>query len=359
MRPVEQQSKAFIQRFWELCCSLKLAIALASVATLLIMGGSLVMHFNPMIFASMEEEVMSRWLPQAWARAPHLVFWVPLSGLCVLLFGLNTLCCIIDWLFKIKARWRKTGEYLIHAGFVLLVIAYIWGSISGFRSGPQRMFPGERLNIPEMPGYSLALEEFTPKIDPSGRPLDMINKLSLWRDEKPVAKALVRINHPLIYDGLVILPSSFGQDLQGFRFRTAERGFIDLFVGSRMSISPGMSIVVQELLPDARHNNRGKVMQVGSRLNNPAMLISLEDLSGQQVWEGWYFLRNPLPAMLRNAGLSLRPTEPLYKTFSLLTINRDPGDKLALAGSLCISIGVIFAFFSFYRKRAHGDRPEL
>lgn len=358
MASTDQQAKALLQRLWGFGCSLKLAITLASAATLLIMGGSLVMHFNPAIFASMEQEIMSRWLPQAWAQAPQLTFWVPLSGLCVLLFGINTLCCLIDWFLKIKTRWRKTGEYLIHAGFILLVIAYLWGNISGFRSGPHRIFPGESLAIPNMPEYSLQLEEFTPQLEPSGRPLDMINRVSLWKDEEPVAKALVRINHPLIHDGLVILPTSFGQDLQGFRFHMPGRGFVDLITGSRLPISPEITLVIHKLLPDARQNHQGKVIQTGSLLSNPAMQISLSGPAGQ-MWRGWYFLRNPVPEALRNVGISLRPVEPIYKTFSLLTINRDPGDKMALAGSLFITVGVVFAFFSFYRKRSQGDRPEV
>jgi hypothetical protein len=358
MATINQHSKSLLQRLWDIGCSLKLAIALASAATLLIMGGSLVMHFNPSIFAGMEQEIMAKWLPQAWNRAPLLVLWVPLSGLCVFLFGINTLSCLIDWLFKIKARWRKTGEYLIHTGFILLVIAYLWGNISGFRSGPHRIFPGERIAIPNMPRYSLQLEEFTPQLEPSGRPLDMINRVSLWRDEQQIKETLVHINHPLIYDGLVILATSFGQDLQGFRFQMPGREFVDLTTGSRLPISPETTLVVHKLLPDARQNSQGRVMQVGSRLNNPAMRISLLSPAGQ-LWEGWYFLRNPLPKEMGKAGISLRPVEPIYKIFSLLTINRDPGDKLALAGSICISIGVLFAFFSFYRKRTQGDRPEV
>lgn len=363
---VDKQSKTLLQRLWAFGCSLKLAIALASTITVLIMGGSLVMHFNPGTFAGMEQEVMARWLPQAWARAPQLVFWVPLSGLCVLLFGINTFCCLIDWLFKIKARWRKAGEYLIHTGFILLVIAYLWGNISGFRSGPHRIFPGERIAVPNMPEYSLQLEEFTPKLAPSGRPLDMINRVSLWKDNKQINEALVHINHPLIHDGLVILPTSFGQDLQGFRFYMSGRGFVNLTVGSRLPVSANKTLpvstnktlVVHKLLPDARQNSQGRVMQVGSRLNNPAMQLSLIGPSGQ-LWKGWYFLRKPLPEALKEAGILLQPVEPINKTFSLLTINRDPGDKMALAGAICMTVGVIFSFFSFYRKRAQGDRPEV
>lgn len=358
MTTSEQKSKPLWLRLWALGCSLKLAIALASVATLLIMGGSLVMHFNPRIFASMEQEVMSRWLPQAWQQAPLLVFWVPLSGLCVLLFGINTLCCLIDWLMKIKARWRKSGEYLIHTGFILLLAAYLWGSFSGFRSGPHRIFPGERLDIVDRPGYALQLDEFTPRLEASGRPLDMINQVSLWKRGELVAKAEIRINHPLIHDGLVILPTSFGQRLEGVRFQMPGRGFVDLASGSRLPVAPGLSLVVDRLLPDARQTGQGRVVPGGDQVDNPAMQLSLWNAT-EPLWQGWYFLRAPLPERLRAAGIALRPVEPLYKTFSLLTINRDPGDKLALAGGICIAMGVICAFFSFYWKRAHGDRPEF
>lgn len=346
------------QRLWAFCCSLKLAVTLASLATLLIMGGSLVMHFTPEIFAGMEQEVMSIWLPWAWKQAPRLTWWVPLSGLCVFLFGVNTLCCFIDWLGKIRARWRKTGEYLIHAGFVLLVTAYAWGSVAGFRSGPHQIFPGERIDIPRMPGLTLQLDKFTPKMEPSGRPLDMINQLSLWKGPERVATAEVRINHPLIYDGLVILPTSFGQDLQGFRFNLRGQGLVDLTAGSSLPLSPQTTLVVEQLLPDALQNSQGRVMQVGTRLNNPALLISVKS-GDTTTWQGWYFLRGMPPGGLIKAGVFLRPVEPIFRTFSLLTINRDPGDKLAMLGGILISIGVIFAFFSFYRKRAVGDRPEV
>jgi len=351
-------SKPFLLKLWALGCSLKLAIALASAATLVIMGGSLVMHYNPAIFAGMEQEVMGQWLPQAWSHAPLLVFWVPLSGLCILLFALNTLCCLIDWLIMVRVRWRKTGEYLIHAGFILLTVAYLWGNLSGFRSGPHRLAPGERMSIPNMPGYHLQLKEFTPLIEPSGRPLDMINKLVLWKNDRQVAQKTVRINHPMVYDGLVILPSSYGQDIQGFRFHLPGTGFVDLVSGSRLPISSDLLLVVHRFIPNARQDKKGRVVEIGRRLNNPALQISLLGPAGT-IWQGWYFLRRQLPEVMVGAGIYLRPVEPVLTTFSLLTINRDPGDKVALTGGFFITVGVIFAFFSFYRKRTIDDRPEI
>lgn len=358
MDTLPSTEKSLPRRLWEFGCSLKLAIVLASLATLLIMGGSLAMHFNPRIFSSMDREIMGVWFPWAWQQAPQLVWWVPLSGLCLVLLAINTLCCLIDWLSTITRRWRKTGEYLIHTGFLLLVIAYVWGNFAGYRSGPHQLFPGDRLNIPNLPGYVLQLDDFTPQLSPQGQPLDMVNRVSLWRDEQQVAQTEVRINHPLLYNGLVVLPSSMGQELTGFRFHLPGRGLIDLSAGSRITLDNGTSLAVQKLLADARQHNNGEAIPVSDRLGNPAVLITLQSPAGQ-TWQGWHFLRNPLPAGMIEAGAFLRPIEPLFRTYSLLTINRDPGGALALIGSLCLSVGVVFAFFSFYRKRARGDRPEI
>ena len=115
---------------------------------------------------------------------------------------------------------------------------------------------------------------------------------------------------------------------------------------------------MHELLPNARRNARGEAIAMGGRLFNPAMQVSLYN-GNERIWQGWYFLREKLPEAMVTSGVFLRPVEPIYETFSLLTINRDPGDKIALLGSLCISLGVLLAFFSFYRKRARGDRPEV
>jgi len=353
-----RERRSILQRLWAIGCSLKLAIYLASAATLMIMGGSLVMHFNPQIFAGMEQEIMGIWLPWAWTKAPLLTWWVPLTGICVVFFAINTLCCLIDWFSKIRARWRKTGEYLIHAGFILLTIAYIWGNTTGFRSGPHKFFPGQSKAIPSMPGYELQMDKFTPKVEPSGRPLDMISEVSLFKNDRRVSQATVRMNHPLIYDGLVILPASYGQELYGFRFNLAGHGLVNLTNESTIPVTNSVSMKVHKILPDAMQNRQGKVMQVGNRLNNPALQVSVLQ-NGQTTWTGWYFLRGRPPEELSNAGIFLRPTEPIFKSYSLLTINRDPGDKLALLGIILISIGVVFAFFSFYRKRAQGDRPEV
>ncbi|NCO51437.1 MAG: cytochrome c biogenesis protein ResB [Deltaproteobacteria bacterium] len=254
----------FDTRIWKLCCSLKLAIVLASAATLLAVGGSVLMPFNSQLFGSLDSMPLGLWLKQVATRQLTLTWWIPVGGILVTLLAVNSLCCFIDWLRVIKSRWRKGGEYLIHLGFVLILVAFWWGSQAGIRSENNTLLVGQSIPLSKL-GVRLTLEGFAPVLAPSGRPMEMLTTLALYRGEELVKRVQTRSNEPLLWEGLVVIPTSYGQTLRG-----------------------------------------------GS----------------------------PIP-------------------YSILTINYDPGARLAFAGSLAMGCGVLLTLVSFYRKRAHGDRPEI
>jgi cytochrome c biogenesis protein len=249
---------------WKLCCSLKLTIVFASAATLVTIGGSLLVPFNPKTFSGMDSMVLGLWLEKVATQSFGLTWWVPVAGVLLGLLGLNTLCCFFDWIFHFRARWRKCGEYLIHIGFVLILVAYLWGSLSGFRSENNAMLVGQSKRLPYL-NVTLTLEAFKPVLAPSGRPMEMLNTLALYRGDELLKRVETSSNNPLIWGGLVAIPISYGQTVRGGR----------------------------------------------------------------------------------------------YVPYSLLTINYDPGAKLAFAGSLAMGCGVFLTLFSFYRKRKRGDHPDI
>jgi cytochrome c biogenesis protein len=350
--------RTVLQRLWDLGCSLKLAIWVASAATLLIMGGSVVMARNPRLFAGMDAAVMTSWFADAWRTAPQLTWWLPLTALCLLLFFVNTCCCLLDWLLHLKARWRKCGEYLIHTGFLLLLAGYAIGSVAGFRSGPHRLAAGETLTLPDAPAYALRLERFAPSFSQSGPPLDMANDLVLLHEGDEAVRATVRINAPLQHAGLVILATSLDQRMTGVRCALPDVGLVDLYPGSRVTLPTGVSLAVLAVLADARPTADGGALPRGELLGDPALQLRLVRSDGSS-WQGWYFLRQTPPAALVEAGAVPQPVEALVGYVSLLTVNYDPGAGLALAGGACLTLGVLLALFSFYRKRARGEHPQI
>jgi cytochrome c biogenesis protein len=211
------QFSLFVNKLWKLFCSLKLSIVLASMATLLAIGGSVLMPFNPQIFGGMDSMSLNRWMSKVATQAPCMTWWIPASGVLVVLLALNALCCFIDWLIHFRSRWRKCGEYLIHLGFVLIVAAFLWGSQMGFRSENNGLLIGQSIPLPQL-GLVLKLDAFEPVFNRDGRPIDMLNTLALYDGDRLLKRVQARTNHPLTWNGLVVIPASYGQTLRGGRY---------------------------------------------------------------------------------------------------------------------------------------------
>ncbi len=347
-----------LKSLWNLLCSLKLAIVLASAATLITVIGSLSVPGNPQIFGTMDGMALSDWLTANGRTFWQQSWWVFAFCALLLLLGLNTLCCFIDWAWHLRRRWRKSGEYLIHLGFVLVVTAYFWGSLDGFRQEGVRLAVGQTLPIKEMPGHYLRLEAFEPELDRRGRPLEMLNKVSIRFGDNLVAEQTIRTNHPLIWQGLVVLPMSFDRSARGFRFLLPGRGLAELTAGSRLELPGGGWLKALAFHPHAWQSADGRIFFGSQQLGNPAFELEV-NRPGQALWKGTWLLSRRLPEPLLQAGLQLRPLDPIYGYVSILTVNRDPGAVLALAGALAMTLGVALALVSFYRKRALGERPEI
>lgn len=348
----------FFNKTWKLLCSLKLAIVLASAATLLIMGGSLLIPFNPRIFGNMDALALGDWLRTTGAAHPARAWWVFAAGTLMLLLGLNTLCCFIDWVRNLRARWRKSGEYLIHLGFVLVLAAYVWGSLAGFRSEGNRIFVGEVREIAALPSYYLRLDAFEPQLGANGRPVDMLSTVTLLRGDSVLTHRVVKTNTPLTRGGLIVVPSTFGRQPAGFNFFLPGHGTVPLSVGSRIELGGGRMLRVLGFYADASRRSDGQAVFRGDDLGNPAIQLELLQ-PDHKPWLGWYFLRGEIPAPLIEAGVRLWPTEPLFRVFSVLSVNYDPGAPLAMVGAAVMLAGVLLAAGSFYYKRGRGDRPEV
>jgi len=347
-----------LRKFWNLCCSLKLAIYLASAITLLLMGGSLLIPFHSDIFGSMDQLPAGDWLQHVASSQTGKTWWFYLAAILTGLFGLNTLCCFLDWLMQFTTRWRKSGEYLLHLGVCLVLIAYFWGSMAGWRHNSMSFRVGETTPLPNWPGHYLRVDSFQPGMQQNGPPKDMISMVSLFNSGQLLAAGKVQINHPLLYNGVVITPVSFWQQPIGFRAMLPGAPAAKLTAGNRIQLPAGYQIDVLRFLPDAFRNANGENSYRHDRVGTPAFELRLTGSTGM-VWQGWYFTNEAFPRSLKQQGIHLRLLAPIYETYSALTVNYDPGVRLAAIGSGFMTIGVLLALSSFYRKRLRQDRPEI
>ena len=347
-----------LQRIWNICCSLKIAIIITSITTLIAISGSLVMHFNPSSFGDLDAMSLIEWHNRYAAQSPGMSLWVYATGGLLALLALNTLCCFIDWLLRFTSRWRKTGEYLIHLGFVLIIIAYLWGSFSGTRSQENLFQIGQTKPIAALKGHYLRLDAFEPLFNSQGRPVDMKNSVTLLKGDQVLVSTVVKTNTPLIYNGLTVVPASFGQETIGYNvILTTFRTNVSIRAGYSIDLLERSKLDIFNFYSDASQVG-SQVVQRSQQAINPAIQARLTR-DGIVLWSGWYFLRQPPPVALRKAGFEFVVREPITKPYSILTINSDPGLSLALIGAISMTVGVGFALFSFYYKRRRGDRPEI
>lgn len=109
-----------------------------------------------------------------------------------------------------KNRYFKLGTFVSHLSIILLVLAYISGSTFGFRETNFIVMEGQTEEVGYDTGLSLNLISFTDEYYDDGTPSDYRSEVVLYKDGREVSQAVIRVNHPLSYQGIRFYQSFFG-----------------------------------------------------------------------------------------------------------------------------------------------------
>ena len=109
-----------------------------------------------------------------------------------------------------KNRFFILGTYLSHLSIILLVLAYIIGSTLGFRESSFIVVEGETREVGYDTGLSLSLISFADSYYEDGAPSDFQSDVILYKDGQEVAQAEIHVNHPLSYENIRFYQSFFG-----------------------------------------------------------------------------------------------------------------------------------------------------
>lgn len=116
-----------------------------------------------------------------------------------------------ETVFADRWHWAPFGTAVAHLGYVVVMAAFLVSSFLGFRNDAFDLTIG----IPEEVGHGTGLVaeavSFQDSYDPeTGTPIDYVADLILTRDGEQVARQHVRVNEPLIVDGVYFHQASFG-----------------------------------------------------------------------------------------------------------------------------------------------------
>lgn len=108
-----------------------------------------------------------------------------------------------------KFRWGPWGTVAAHASFVIIIFAFV---VSAAFSLDEQMniAIGDTQAVGYGTGIDIEVVNFTDSFDEMGRPLDYVSELIAYKDGVKVAEQEVRVNTPLVVDGVRFHQATYG-----------------------------------------------------------------------------------------------------------------------------------------------------
>lgn len=172
-----------LKKLYATFCSLNLGLWLMTGVMVTLAAGS----FTRASESGINEMPLLFWLQ----RAPlSLSWWLWLCLVFLAVLFLNALICSIDALRK---KGRSIAPHLMHAGFLLIVIAHLFSAYGGFKQQMQ-LTEGGTIGFPD--GDQVLIERISGEAGPMGM-------LSSYRAQLRVKGKIeeVQPNHPVFHQG--------------------------------------------------------------------------------------------------------------------------------------------------------------
>ncbi|HWB72542.1 MAG TPA: cytochrome c biogenesis protein ResB [Egibacteraceae bacterium] len=310
-----------------------------------------------------------------------------------------------------RGRWREGGSLVFHTAFYLLLAGAVIGKAFGFTGqinlveakrfaddGAVVSFaetflaydaaqPGRFFGLDDHRGFLVTLEDFDVSYHDNLVPRDFVSTVTVSEDGRPVRNGEIRVNHPLVHDGMKLYQARFGFAPR-IVVRTREEvllvdepvmlgpagpfwtGSAKVLVGDPDRGEPQLALDLV-LVPDAQLDASGQpVIGPSPEPRNPVMLAELYagDLGLQRPVPASEFdrsggpvgppamLRPGVPADLLGGALTVELAELGY--WSGFQVTHAPGRGLLLAAAILVLVGLLPSLHSYRRRVWAEARPE-
>ncbi len=351
----------FPKAIWGFFSSVRLTIYLVLIFVLAAFIGSFIMQGNP-LFEGMNHEILFKWLGAEGMENIGKLWW--LYALIILTFALaiNTVVCNINRFSSLikyrerlrKRRWVELSSYLMHLGFLLVLIGHLISSSTGFKTKGNILYEAAPFKAPNM-DYYVRLDNLKADYYEGCYLKSVESILTVIENEKEILNKKVEVNNPLSYKGVYFYQVDFGEVVSGANMLIGsenEGKLYSLGFGEKINLSAkGYSLEIGRLLPDFDITANGEAYSKSERFNNPAveLLLYKDEKLISKTWAFYKdFKREPFTGTKIKAILIGFPT----KKYVIMDIHRDKGAVIVLAGSLLF----ISAFLSYFIvKKRYND----
>ncbi|HEY9162496.1 MAG TPA: cytochrome c biogenesis protein ResB [Desulfomonilia bacterium] len=284
-----------------------------------------------------------------------------LLGIIALMLCLCITAYILRILIKSKINFRRTGIILLHLGIPVVLAGYLAGK---FGIDAEVQIPkGQSSNViyhkngrTERLDFSIRCDEFKVIYYDDGSPSEFISYLSFIKNGEIQKKSILRVNHPVRFEGVSLYQSGYTcEEAAIIKITDSSKvTWIEARHGDELKLDESVTIRTGHIISD--------LMNAG-----PAVELFIETPAGNnEIW----ILKNLEKVIQRKPDfLDIHPefNPKLVRPFTFLlqdvnsscstglSVRKDPGVTLAATGGIIFLIGMIMIFIP---KHKYQDKKD-
>jgi cytochrome c biogenesis protein ResB len=318
--------------------SIILTVVLAILICVVSIAGSLITIKYPGIMQYLDHRVLVYGLAELSGRVE--VYWIFALVILIFFFAINTVVCTIEKIAAIMARGapkRSLIPQVVHVGFLIALLGHLVGSVAGFKTSDNVVFRDQALPVPHARGLSVRLDDLETRQNPSGYRDFLRVDVTLLKDGVEVRRGAISLNHPLIYRGMAFYYNDDGAAPSGIK--VFWKGRIRELSFEEKSEEESGGLRLTGFYPDFAIDSAGRAYSRSERFVNPYVGLSADGT------EAFLSIARPGSSVVIQ-GEEARLTGFAVSPYVVLSINRDPGIWLVIAGSgvllLCMVLLLVF-----------------
>lgn len=351
-----------MKALWQFLNSTRLAIWLTVLISLDVLIGTFLLSGFADRLLGINLELFLPWLFGPGVSELSITWWLFLLFPLVGLLAISTLATIIESLRTLAGKkqahsaTRRLLAQLTHVGFVIVLMGHVITSSTGVRTQGNQIAEGESMKLPGAADLELRLDKMDVSYSGAGMMADMAASTSLFRDGELLRQSVIKLNQPLIQNGVAVYISHHGETMKGLKIRVSGDG-TDQMLGVPLGRGGearfgDYRIATGRMLPDLAWDDSGKAYSVSGEVRNPALELKLYQ-AGRQVQNGWIELKSPEKPALEFAGYRFFYAGVEQSAYGVFAINRDPGALVALVGGVLFVAALLLLLFT------RGSKAEL
>lgn len=240
------------------------------------------------------------------------------------------------------------GGLFVHLSLLLIVIGVLAGALFGFHNDSFVIVEGSTRSIGNETGLSIHLKSFTDEYWSDGTPKDYRSVLDIYKNDEIVQSGIVRVNHPLVFQGIRIHQGSFGPAV---KLQVSDAAGNVVFKDN--VVMAGMKEEDSLKRPEGVANLPGSgynIIILGSAVNGADPYIS-EDETGIEFYDesmgliGWLVLDNHTPQQLGELYFSVENMQ-----YSGFMVSKDPRVPFVWTAAFLFLFGLGMKFYFPHRK---------